>query len=97
MLRAETEGPAPSNPFASLLVEGPARQQALIGPEQARRGLENTAPVVGGTRQYREGSRLNQSPGPDCVGGAWQRGVPTPSPFWASWGMTPVPGPASAS
>lgn len=42
------EGPSPSNPSASLLAEGPARQ-ALIGPELARRGSrENTGQLWAG-------------------------------------------------
>lgn len=42
------EGPAPSNPPASLLAERPARQ-ALIGRELARRGSrENTRRVWAG-------------------------------------------------
>ena len=37
-----SESPAPSNPSASLLAEGPARQP-LIGPELARRGSRENA------------------------------------------------------
>lgn len=70
------EGPAPSNPSASLLEEGPARQ-ALIGPEQARRGSREYALLWAGP-DCTEGDLGATNPSPRIVLGSLARGVPTP-------------------
>lgn len=89
------EGPAPSNPSASLLAEGPARQ-VLIGPEQARKGSRENTRLLWAGPDSTEGDLSSTNPGLRIVLGGLAGGVPIP-PFWASWGMTPVPGPAPAA
>lgn len=86
------EGPAPSNPSESLLEEGPARQ-ALIGPEQARRGCRENTRCCGRDQTVPKGISAQPIPARGLCWGAWQ-GVSRP-PFLNILGDDPGARPGS--
>ena len=67
---------------------GPARQ-ALIGPEQARRGSRENTRLLWAVPDSTERDLGSTNPGPRIVLGGLAGGVPTPSPFLGILGDDP--------